>query len=258
MTTKYAAGFKRWDPESTEIPPFHSDEFGEIIRRARLLLEGKSFSSIIQLQKKIDKAMGIVEIDKSEAFIKNRPINQTLDFITIRSRMRYAKKNDLLTYGSKHNQFTWPQHYAVFSLALTANAFPLNSMTELAKELLKLSDEEIENRQKENAYSLLRDAIELIDSAEEHEELRQKNVESGKGRTSDTEELKYQFIVYYYTQTNHKVSLVARTFYNERPNKIYHLRSETPDNIARFFRDALNEFKKGNLKLPSKYLEQLP
>lgn len=258
MTTKYAAGFKHWDPKSTELPIFYPDEFREIIRRAQILLEGKSSSSIIQLQKKIDKALSLVETEKNEAFIKKHPKDQTLDFITIRSCMRFAKKMNLFTYGSKQNQFTWPQHYAVLSLALTANAFPSNSFASFNQELLKLSDQEVENQQREFAYSLLRDSIELIDSAEEYEELRQKNAEGGKSQNSEKQELKYQFIVYFYNQSNQIVSQVAREFYENRPWMKLRLASEGPENIGRFFRDTLREFKNGNLELPSKYLDQLP
>ena len=136
---QFRNALKAWDPKSGTLPKYQTDEFAEIIRRARKILSNRTASEIRLLQNHLDKALG-----EASFFLMNFEPDQTMDFITLQQLMMQVRDNKLLDLKKIPGKFTWAECYATLALGITASIANMNPNNDIRIEILDMSIEVIE------------------------------------------------------------------------------------------------------------------
>lgn len=235
MGFPYMQIFKQWDPLTGNPPEYCTDQFEEIIRRARKLLKGRTSTEILNAQIALDHAYRHSYYDEMFEFEEG----QTMDFVTLQKDMKKIKKYLKNNPIKEKDKFAWHENYATLILALTGSMALSNHRSDIRVELTDATEEELKITYEKIAYETINEAVVFLEISEEILPLHTHKQKAGEATHKDTTILKTQFIEYVEKHDSTNASEAARRFYRNRPNKELHLKVETDENIVRFFSKAL-------------------
>ncbi len=244
MGFPFLATFKQWDPLTGQSPKYHTEEFDEIIRRARKLLQNRTTPQIIKALKILDNAYresyydGMFKLEEGQKF----------GFVTLQTDI-----NKIKAYLTEHpiedkNKFAWHENYALIVLAMSGSFSLSDHEKDVRRELLEYSLEDLKSEYLRSALEIITEAIVCLEIGEGLLPAHKKKQIAGKERHSDTTKLKNQFIEYVKSNNPTNMSEAARRFYRNRPDISLRLSVETDDNIVRIFTKAERAYRKEKQK----------
>jgi|GEM_PF-6677257 len=231
--------FKQWDPLTGSPPEYCTDQFEEIIRRARKLLKDRTSTEILNAQIALDHAYRKSYYDGMFEFEDG----QKMDFVTLQKDMKKIKTYLTNNPINGKDKFAWHENYAILILALIGGKALSNHRNDIRLELTDITEEELRLTYEKAAYEAINEAIVFLEIAEEILPIHTNKQKAGEATHKETTILKTQFIEYVKEHNSKNISESARRFYRNRPNKELRLTVETDENIVRFFSTALQKYK---------------
>ena len=242
---RLAGKINRWDPLTGQPCQYNTNEFMDVIVRARKVLNNRKLKEILTAQKALDKAFQ--DIDKFLGLHKdpnNWNYRRKMGFITLRRYMSLVIKKKYKIPVKSKKPFSWPECYAMLSLGLSRPFDNIDTNKDLVVEFIQRvygGIEAYEGLRKKTAERFLNEAIEMIETAER---LIKKKPPENMRRTfhySTYQILKLQFLDELEDVGLDNISEAARQFYRNRPEKYLRLKSESDQNIVRFFWKAFRQ-----------------
>lgn len=156
--------FKQWDPLTGNPPGYCTNEFEEIIRRAKKVLKKRTSAEIINAQNELDNAYQKIFYDGLFEFEEG----QSMDFITLQNDLRKIRNSPNTTLSKEKGRFAWSEYYATLALAFTGQIAISDYNKDARIKLLSLSLEELEQEYNRHAIQNLDAAITMLEMAKDN------------------------------------------------------------------------------------------
>lgn len=152
----------QWDPKEGPLPQYQTEEFAEIVRKARKILEKRSVSEIRKLQDALDLA-----IEKTSIDMHSFEPGQEIDFVTLHKTMSIVRNKKYFEPKKSKEKYTWAECYACLALGLTSRVTNSDHSKDFRISFFEIDEETLEKEYESIANNQLVEAVSIIQIADE-------------------------------------------------------------------------------------------